>query len=113
MGTTSKMSMPTLELWLSCLTKPLSMMYLQGTEAVNGSSSQTLRDRRPPSPDAVDGQRRGCDVGGHHTLPDSFGRRLKDLFLLICGHRNWLLICSKKKNKKKLFFNYFVSNLKI
>lgn len=87
MGTTSKMSMPTLELWLSCLTKPLSMMYLQGTEAVSGSWSQTLCDRRPPSPDAVDGQRRCCDVGGHHALPDSFGRRLKDLFLLICGHR--------------------------
>ena len=28
MGTTSKISMLTLELWLSCFTKPLSMMYL-------------------------------------------------------------------------------------
>lgn len=27
-GTTSRMSMPTLELWLSCFTNPLSMMYL-------------------------------------------------------------------------------------
>lgn len=29
MGTTSRMSMPTLELWFSCFTKPLSTMYLK------------------------------------------------------------------------------------
>lgn len=30
-GTTSRMSMPTLELWLSCFTNPLSTIYLQWT----------------------------------------------------------------------------------
>lgn len=45
MGTTSKMSMPTLELWFSCFTKPLSMMNLQ--EEMNSSrrrEEQMLED---------------------------------------------------------------------
>lgn len=31
-GTTSKISIPTLELWFSCLTKPLSTMYLKNRQ---------------------------------------------------------------------------------
>lgn len=96
--------MPTLELWLSCFTNPLSMMYLYGKQIGRWCVLQrcyetikwllpkhmvavvnTASDHRPHSLYAIDGERCCCNVGGHYTLPYSWRWRLKDLPLLICN----------------------------
>lgn len=105
-GTTSKISMPTLELWLSCFTNPLSMMYLYRNRAewlifsleksvkhLNNANCKA-NDQRPPLLYAVDGERRCCNVCGHYTLPNSCRRGLKDLSLLICEERKISKTCN-------------------
>lgn len=86
-GTTSRISIPTLELCLSCFTNPLSMMYLyekvdQHPMLVNSTNYAG----RPHSLYAIDGERRCCNIGGDDTFSDSIRRRLKDRFLLICNN---------------------------
>lgn len=99
-GTTSRISIPTLELCLSCFTNPLSMMYLyeevdQRPVLVNSTNYAG----RPHSLYAIDGERCCCNIGGHDTFSDSIRRRLKDCFLLIC-------------NKIDLHFQLWISQFK-
>lgn len=59
-------------------------------------------NHRPRSLYAIDGERCSCDVSGHYTLPDSWGRRLKYLPLLIC---------EENKNNRLFFFFFFHSSI--
>lgn len=103
-GTTSKVSIPTLELWLSCFTKPLSMMYLREQRSMTSPVSR-WNDRRTAAVllDAVNGEGCRSDVRSHNTLPYSWGGWLEDLPLLVCGdtkHTRSFLKFGEKKKKK-------------